>query len=57
MRVGATGRHAGQSKVKIPTPSTSLRAGSAAKYAARMGHPRGKIRVYWQVDTTPATDA
>jgi hypothetical protein len=27
-------------KVKVPTPSTWLRAGSVAKNATRVGHPR-----------------
>jgi hypothetical protein len=30
-------------EVKIPTPSASLRAGSAAKNAAKVGHPRSNL--------------
>jgi hypothetical protein len=32
-------------KVKIPTPSTSLRAGSVAQSATRMGHPSFPVEV------------
>jgi hypothetical protein len=40
-------------KVKFPTPSTSMRAGSVAKNATRMGQPdalpafRAEFRVRW----------
>jgi len=38
------------SEVKIPAPSTSLRASSVAKSATRVGHPSGSGAGYFVVE-------